>query len=56
MKKETKTAAFSKAAILHSKIFINNRDLLDAVLDENKEYSLKEVSDILKKTLEREVK
>ena len=53
-KKETKKEVkkiteekYTKEQIVNSKTFINNRDLLNAVL-ENKSYSKKEVNEIIK--------
>lgn len=50
-KKEAKKVAeekYTKEQIVNSKTFINNRDLLNAVL-ENKSYSKKEINEIIKK-------
>lgn len=50
-KKEVKEVAeekYTKEQIVNSKTFINNRDLLNAVL-ENKSYSKKEINEIIKK-------
>lgn len=50
-KKNTKTVSedkFSKEQIVKSKKFQNNVDLLNAVLKENKKYTLKEVNEIIK--------
>ena len=50
-KKEVKKVAeekYTKEQIVNSKTFINNRDLLNAVL-ENKSYSKKEINEIIKK-------
>ena len=53
-KKETKKEVkkvdeekYTKEQIVNSKTFINNRDLLNAVL-ENKSYSKKEINEIIK--------
>ncbi len=49
-KKEVKKVAeekYTKEQIVNSKTFINNRDLLNAVL-ENKSYSKTEVNEIIK--------
>ena len=49
-KKELKKVAeekYTKEQIVNSKTFINNRDLLNAVL-ENKSYSKTEVNEIIK--------
>lgn len=48
-KKEVKKVAeekYTKEQIVNSKTFINNRDLLNAVL-ENKSYSKKEINEII---------
>lgn len=50
-KKEVKKVAeekYTKEQIVNSKTFINNRDLLNTVL-ENKSYSKKEINEIIKK-------
>ncbi len=50
-KKKVKKVAeekYTKEQIVNSKTFINNRDLLNAVL-ENKSYSKKEINEIIKK-------
>lgn len=49
-KKEVKKVAeekYTKEQIVNSKTFINNRDVLNAVL-ENKSYSKKEINEIIK--------
>ncbi len=49
-KKEVKKVAeekYTKEQIVNSKTFINNRDLLNAVL-ENKSFSKKEINEIIK--------
>lgn len=49
-KKEVKKVAeekYTKEQIVNSKTFINNRDLLNAVL-ENKSYSKKKINEIIK--------
>ena len=49
-KKEVKKVTeekYTKEQIVNSKTFINNRDLLNAVL-ENKSYSKKEINEIIK--------
>ena len=49
-KKEVKKVIeekYTKEQIVNSKTFINNRDLLNAVL-ENKSYSKKEINEIIK--------
>ena len=39
---------FTKAQFVKSQRFSNRRDILNALLDENKEYSIAEVEDIIK--------
>lgn len=48
-------ASFSKGAFLNSKTYRNQRDLLDAILDYDKTYTIKEVNDLLQKELKRKV-
>lgn len=38
---------FSKEQILTSKKFCNNRDLVDALLDESKKYTIEQVSKLI---------
>lgn len=54
----TKKAAglFSKDQILSSSKFNKRKDLLDALLDEDKHYSLKEVETVIEKFMKDEVK
>lgn len=50
-RKNTKTVVedkFSKEQIVKAKKFQDNVDLLNAVLKENKKYTLKEVNEIIK--------
>ena len=56
IEQESKLAAFDKVAILNSKRFRESKDLLSAILDDNKQYTSEEVEVLLKKELEREVK
>lgn len=46
---------FSKEQFLQSKRFYENRDVLDVILDDDKNYSFDEVEEILKTFLESEV-
>lgn len=46
---------FSKEQFLQSKRFYENRDILDVILDDDKNYSFDEVEEILKTFLESEV-
>ena len=48
-------ASFCKNAFLNSKVFRNKKDLLNAILEDGKKYTTKEVNDLLKKELERKV-
>ena len=51
-KKEVKKVTeekYTKDQIVNSKTFINNRDLLRAVLKEDKSYSKKEINEIIEK-------
>lgn len=48
-------ASFSKGAFLNSKTYRNQRDLLDAILDYDKTYTITEVNDLLQKELNRKV-
>ncbi len=56
-KKEIKNTEdkFSKEQIVKSKRFRNNIDLLNAVLKENKQYTLKEVEEIIKNFMKGKV-
>lgn len=46
---------FSKSQIIKSKSFIDNADLLKAVLKENKKYTLTEVKEIIKNYMKGKV-
>ena len=50
-----KEATFEMVAFLNSKIYGMNRDLLDAILEDGKKYTTKEVNELLKKELNRKV-
>lgn len=56
-KKEIKNTEdkFSKEQIVKSKRFRNNMDLLNAILKENKQYTLKEVEEIIKNFMKGKV-
>lgn len=54
--KEVQENKFSKEALLKSKRFINNRDLLNTLLENDKEYSISEVEEKIKEFLEGVVK
>lgn len=59
MKKEISTAVevkFSKATIRSAKKYVNQRDIIDALLDDGTEYSLEEVDTIINTFLTKEVK
>lgn len=47
---------FSKEQIFASDRFANRRDLVDALLDENKSYTLNTVDEIIQKYLKGQVK
>ena len=53
--KEKREASFSKGAFLRSMIFKYQRDLIDAILEDDKTYTVKEVEDLLQKELKRKV-
>lgn len=53
--KEKREASFSKGAFLRSKIYKHQRDLLDAILEDGREYTTKEVNEMLQKELKRKV-
>lgn len=52
---KTKTIQKKQDAFLNSKVFRNKKDLLNAILEDGKKYTTKEVNDLLKKELERKV-
>ena len=57
-KKEVKKVTeekYTKEQIVNSKTFINNRDLLNAIL-EDKSYSKKEINEIIQKYMKGKVK
>lgn len=45
---QTAVKKFTKAQFVKSKRFANRRDILNALLDEKKEYSIAEVEEIIK--------
>lgn len=47
MIKETKEQSFTVEQILKSNLFIKNRDLLSAILQEDKLYTILEINNIL---------
>lgn len=53
--KSNDIAKFTKEQFLQSKRFYENRDILDVILDDDKNYSFDEVEEILKTFLESEV-
>ena len=55
-KDEKDEIKYSKSALVFSKRFCDNRDLLSAILDEDIKYSISEVEEKIKNNLEREVK
>lgn len=58
-KKEVKVSAkaptYDKESIVASKSFRHDKDLLNAVLEDNRVYTLKEVKELLKNTKNKEV-
>lgn len=48
-------ASFEKGAFLNSKSFRGQRDLLDAILEDGKRYTTKEVVELLNKEMKRKV-
>ena len=54
-KEKKHEASYPKGAFLHSKIFKYQRDLIDAILEDDKTYTVKEVEDLLQKELNRKV-
>lgn len=48
-------ASFEKDAFLNSKTYKNQRDLIDAILEDGKTYTAKQVNDLLQKELKRKV-
>lgn len=48
-------ASFLKGAFLNSKTYKNQRDLIDAILEDGKTYTTKEVNELLQKELKRKV-
>ena len=49
-------ATFSKDKLLKSKKFEKRRDILNALLKADKEYTITEVEEIIKQYMEKEVK
>ena len=47
--KVKKDIKFSKDAVIKSKKFVHDRDILQAILDADRSYSLQEIEEILKK-------
>lgn len=54
-KEMIKETSYDKAAIINSKSFMANRDILKAILDDDKTYTLKQVSKLLEENLKKEV-
>lgn len=46
---------YTKSQIVNSKIYISNRDLLNAVLRENKKYTKIEIDEIIKNYMKGKV-
>lgn len=55
-KSEQTEPKFSKEQILASARFANRRDLVDALLDEDKSYTLKTVDNLVEKYMKGQVK
>lgn len=51
-----KEAAFSKSQLLKSKKFLNRKDILTALLEENKEYTLNQAEEIITNFMKGQVK
>lgn len=47
---------YSKQQILRSKAYADKQDIIDALLEDHKEYTLESVDEIIKKFMEMEVK
>ncbi len=54
-KEKKHEASYLKGAFLRSRIFKYQRDLIDAILEDDKTYTVKEVEDLLQKELKRKV-
>ena len=54
-KEEKQTSKFSKAQILSSKQYEERKDLLEAILEDGKEYSKKEVEQQIQKFMKGKV-
>ena len=52
----TQEETYSKQAILNSKKYIKQKDLVNALLDKDKKYTLKEVDNTIKKYLKGVIK
>ena len=52
----TKEETYTKQAILNSKKYIKQKDLVNALLDDDKKYTLKEVGNTIKKYLKGVIK
>lgn len=53
--KKTDLNKFSKEQLLSAKKYINNKDILNVILENGKTYSFDEVDGLLTKALERKV-
>ena len=51
-----KEEAYTKQAILNSKKYVKQKDLINALLDDETKYTLKEVDNIIKKYLKGVIK
>lgn len=52
----TQEETYTKQAILNSKRYIKQKDLVNALLDEDKKYTLKEVDNTIRKYLKGVIK
>ena len=52
----TQEETYTKRAILNSKRYIKQKDLVNALLDEDKKYTLKEVDNTIRKYLKGVIK
>lgn len=52
---KVKEPTFTKEQVINSKTYIRYKDLLNSVLDKNKEYTIQEIDDIINKFLKGKV-
>lgn len=53
---ETKVSKFNKSQLLKSKKYIDKTDVLNVILEEGKEYAIKEVDLLIDDFMKKEVK